>query len=203
VRIDRQTLLRGVAKFIAVVLLAGFVGAGVGIALAKLSGNDGGEAPAPAAAVSATSAQTATTTLPTTTQTQSTGTSAGTETAAPLATVYRAPRVEVLSAQLGAPSAATGRAPVTAQVRVTNRGTRPLPVEAPTLLSVQDEVPLDPSGTAEAGPLLGAVAPGAGATGTLHFTLPAEVARRLTVKPAARLRMAGRIVALNLTTESR
>ncbi|MEA2217971.1 MAG: hypothetical protein QOJ35_597 [Solirubrobacteraceae bacterium] len=197
-RTDPATLLRGLVKLVVVVAAAALVGEGVGIGLAKLSGSDAGAAQALSSTTTATSAA-----APTTQAQAPPTTTAATTTAAPSAANYTAPRVEVLSAQLGPRSASTGRALVSARVRVTNRTRRPLVGQAPTLLSVQDEVPVNDSGSAAPNALLRTLAPGASATGVLRFTLPSPVAQRLTAKPAARLGIAGRIVALKLTKVSR
>gem|GEM_PF-2058687 len=191
---DPKRLLRGVGKLIAVVLAAGLAGAGIGIGLAKLTGGDDTSAPVLPATAS-TAAKTTQTAPRATTSKTPTGT-----TTAPA--VYRVPRVEVLSAQLGPIDAATGRAQATVRVRVTNRGIGPLRISTPQLLSAQDKVPLDAAARGGAGALLRRIAVGRRATGSLRFTLPAAVAQRLTATPQARLRIARRTVALPLETST-
>lgn len=217
VRTDPKTLLRGLAKLVAVVVAAGLAGALIGIGLAKLSGDDGGDAPAlPAAAsttassvsgstttTATTSAKTAKTATATTPATQTTTTQSGAaEPVSPKVAAYKAPRVEVLSAGIGSAATGTGRAPVTIRVRVTNRGGRTLTVPAPALLTGQDEVVIDRGATADAGALLRPLATGSSATGTLRFTPLVEATQRLLAKPRARLRIAKRVVLLKLTTAS-
>ena len=84
---DPTALLRGLAKLVAVVVAAGLAGAGLGIALAKLSGNDGGATAELPVTASATTATGSATPAPETT------TIAGTQTTAPQTATYRAPRV--------------------------------------------------------------------------------------------------------------
>ena len=193
---DPKLLLRGFGKFLAVVVAAGLAGAGIGIGLAELSGNDGPTDPV----------------LPTTTAQPTTAPAAGTQTTAttgtvatstsPTKPVYRVPRVEVLSAELGPVSESTGRALAAIRVRVTNRGNRPLTIKTPALLSGDDELPLGLDAREGAGALLRPIAPAASATGVLRFSLPSAIAQRLTATPAAaRLRVANRTVTVELTTE--
>jgi hypothetical protein len=195
-------LLRGLAKLIAVVVLAGLAGALIGIGLARLSGNDGTDAgPVLPVTTSATIASTTPTAArETTTGTMSTATTAGTTaprtTAAASGGDYRIPRVQVLSAQN---ITATGKPRVIAKIRVTNRGRRPLTLTAPVLISISDEMPLD-AARDQARPLLRPIAPSASATGTLRFSTPPAIAKRLTANPGARLRIAKRTLILKLTT---
>lgn len=179
-RIDRQTLLRGLAKFIAVVVVAGLVGAGLGIALAELSGSEGEETAAPPAPATSTAALTTT--------------SAGVASDAP---AVLAPRIEVLSALLGRTSQSTGRALVAARIRITNGTNRRISLDNPALLTGQDEIA--PNESAAGNAVLRPLAPAASATGTVRFVLPPDVTRRLTANPTAQLRIANRTVVLNLT----
>ena len=128
-------LLRGFVKFVAVVLAAGLAGAGIGIALAELSGND--EAGMPL--------------LPATTERAATSPAGS--------------------------SAATA-----------------------TLVSRGDQVPLTLDARDAAGALLRPIAVGSSAKGALRFTVPGELAARLSETPAARLRIANRTVVVKLTT---
>lgn len=172
--------LRGVAKLAGVVLAAGLVGAGFGIGLAKLGGDDDSGAPD----VAATNA----------TQTTVTAVTATTTTTA--SAPYREPRFEVLSAELGTPAPDTGATRLTARVSVTNRNGYPLKSRPLVLTAGQDEIPLDSAARDGARPLLRAVGPGATATGTLRFTLPAAVAQRVRDGELARLRIANRTITL-------
>ncbi len=195
VRMDPKLLLRGLGKFLAVVVAAGLAGAGIGIGLAELSGNDSPTDPVlPATTAQPTTAPAAGTRTTGTTGTVATSTS-------PTKPVYRVPRVQVLSAQLGPVSESTGRALVAVRVRVTNRGNRPLTIKTPALLSGEDEVPLGSDAREAAGALLRPIDPAATAPGVLRFSLPSTIAQRLTATPAARLRVANRTVTVELTTE--
>ncbi len=191
-RTDPRLLLRGLGKFVAVVLAAGLAGAGIGIGLAKLSGNDASNDAVPPA----TSSTTQTTSTPTAT------TSTGTTATTPAKAVYRVPRLEVLSSELGPVSESTGRAVVTVRVRFTNRGNRAVEIKTPALLSQQDEVPLDSDEREAAGALLRAIDPAQTATGTLRFDVPSAIAQRLTATPTARLRVGNRTVTVRLTAPS-
>jgi hypothetical protein len=200
-----QMLLRGFGKFIAVVVVAGLAGALIGIGLAKLSGNDASSDPAiPASTATSTtpertqttarSGSTATTTTPA--RTTSTTTSKTSTTASD--GVYRVPRVQVVSAELGPASESTGRALVAVRARVTNRGNRPLTIKTPVLVSGDDEVSLARTRRDAAGALLKPIEPGATASGTLRFTVGRAVAQRLADSDA-RLRVANRTVTVKLT----
>ncbi len=180
---------------------AGLVGAGLGSLLAKLSGSDGSATPPVPAAVRATA--TSTSAVAVATLAAQTTAAPGLVTTLPSPGDHPPPRIEVFSAQLGAPSRTTGRALVAARIRLSNRADRPLQVQAPTLLSEQDEIPVNASPSGAADSLVRRVAAGASATGTLRFTVAPAVARRLTSEPSARLRIAQRTVALKLTKKSR
>jgi len=182
VRTHPKTLLLGFAKLVAVVVAAGLAGAGIGIALSKLSGNDSSGEPL----------------LPATTSPAATSAAA---TRGSGESGYRAPRVQVLSAQLGPVSESTGRALVAVRARVTNRGRRALTITKPALISREDEVPLGTNARDAAGPLLQPIAPDGRATGTLRFAVPGRVAQRLSATPAARLRVASRTVIVKLATD--
>ncbi len=192
-------LLRGLGKFVAVVVVAGLAGAVIGIGLAKLSGDDATSDPVLPATTAATAttperARSSTTTTPRTTSTPaSTSTTSTTSDG-----VYRVPRVQVRSAELGPTSEVTARALVAVRASVTNRGNRPLTIKTPVLLSGDDESPLGASARDAAGELLEPIAPGATATGTLRFTVTSAVADRLAADPAARLRVANRTVAVTV-----
>jgi hypothetical protein len=192
VRTDPRLLLRGFAKFVAVVVAAGVAGALIGIGLAKLSGDDASNDPVlPATAPQSSTSGTQTSII-------STGTQPSTTATAPAKPVYRVPRVEVLSAQLGPVTASTGRALVTVRVRFTNRGNRAVTIKAPVLLSAQDEVALGSDARSAAGALLKPIDPAKSATGTLRFDLPPAIAQRLTATPAARVRIGNRTVIVKL-----
>lgn len=206
-------LLRGLGKFVAVVLGAGLAGALIGIGLSKLSGDDATSSsilPTTTSGAAATttkrtqttarSTSTATISTPVRTTTKAAGTTATTATSTtPAKAVYRVPRVQVLSAQLGRADSATGRALVAVRARVTNRGKNSLTIKTPALLSGADETPLADSARNTAGALLKPIAPGASASGVLRFTVTKVVAQRLTATPGARLRLASHTVTVKLT----
>jgi hypothetical protein len=200
---DSRMLLRGLARLVAVVVSAGLAGALIGIGLAKLSGNDGPYTGPVLAATSATTASAAPTTTAapqTTTGTTSTAPTAGTSTTqtttAASAGDYHVPRIQVLSAHI---ITAIGKPRVIAQIRVTNRGTRPLTLPPPVLISISDKVPLD-AARDQARPLLRRIGPGASATGTLRFSTPTAITQRLSANPGARLLIGKRTIVLKLGT---
>jgi hypothetical protein len=200
---DPQMLLRGLGKFVAVVVAAGLVGTVIGIGLAKLSGDDAASdavLPVTTAATATTPerTRTATSTTPRTTSTPATSTSTTSTTSTPSDGVYRVPRVQVVSAELGPTSEVTGRALVAVRASVTNRGNRPLTIKTPALLAGDDEVALGASARNAAGELLKPIAPGATATGALRFTVGSAIAQRLAADPAARLRVGNRTVSVTL-----
>jgi hypothetical protein len=185
VRTDPRTLLRGLAKFVAVVLASALAGAAIGIALAKLSGNDTSSDPLVPSATARSS----------TARTQAAGSSSGSRTATTAG--YRVPLVDVRSAQLATTDA--GGSHVTAKVRVTNRGARPLTIKVPVLVSQADEIPLDEERQL-ARKVLAAIPAGETASGVLRFTMSPAITQRLTERPLARLRIANRTVTLKLAT---
>ena len=198
-----QMLLRGLGKFLAVVLAAGLAGAVIGIGLAKLSGNEPTSDPVLPVATTATATTTTTQTTAPTTSTATTSkptgkTSTTSTTAAPADGVYRVPIIKVVAAKLGPTSEVTGRALVAISVRFTSRGNKPLKIKTPVLVSGDDEVPLGDSSREAAGALLEPIAPGATATGVLRFTVTRPVAQRLNDSPAARLRLGNRTVIVKL-----
>ena len=202
-RIPPQVLLRGFAKFVAVVVGAGLAGALIGIGLAKVSGDDGGGGPV----LPTTTEQASTTSTETTESRASTGTQPATRTTSTSKTstsasrtpaVVRVPRVQVLSAELGEVSGESGGRLVAVRVRVTNRGRRPLTSPTPALLSGDDEVELRDSARKAAQPLLRPIAVGSSATAVVRFAVPAAIGERLAQSPNARLRIAGRAVVLKL-----
>ena len=193
-----DAMIRGLLKFVAVVVAAGVVGAGVGVGLAALTGGEDDPSPAPQASSSAPG--TATSSTPTTSTTPVLGTTPTRETAP--AKPALVPRVQVLSAVLLEASTASGRdrrrARVSIRVRVTNRGAETLDLEDPQLLAGNDRVSADPRAANGAGTLLKPLASDASATGKLRFETTGAVTERLTTEGSARLGIAGRTVAVKL-----
>lgn len=218
-----KTLLRGFAKLLAVVAVAGLAGAGLGIALADLSANNSDSTPVAtsaavgtattSAATTATSAGVAGGTRTATTGrassgTPTTSTTRTTTTRQPNATATRGAststgsvsvEVKILSARLGAPSSQTGRAQVMAMVRLTNHGKVPIKIAMPRLISGSYDGLVDHAARDAAGALLKTLPVGKAATGTLRFTTTPAVTQRLLKTPTAHLRIANRKVALKLT----
>jgi hypothetical protein len=182
-------ILRGFGKFIIVVAIAALVGAGLGVGLASLTGN--GDSSTPAATATVASATT-----------PSTPTVARTTTTAPPTRVASGPvpRIRVISARLTSPSGASSGAQLTVRVRVTNRFNGALNQATPVLISGTDRAALDSGARSAASTLLGTLARGASATGTLRFTLTAAAAQTLRTTGHARLQVAGRAVVLQVPT---
>lgn len=197
-RTPPSVILRGLLKFVAVVLAAGVVGVGLGIALAKLTGND--EAPTPLARQIEGSPRIATDTA-TATATTATSTTGSTQPAR----MSRTTRVQIQSAVLYPASTPDGedpqRARVVIRVRVTSRSVSPIPGKTPMLIVGASGVLAEPD---SADGLLGPIAPGETATGELHFDTRGSVAQRLANQRRARLRIAQRTVSVNdITISSR
>ena len=202
-RIPPQVLLRGFAKFLAVVVGAGVAGALIGIGLAKVSGNDSSSGPVlPTTTERASTASTETTAARTSTGTEpearTTSTSKTSTTGRRAPAVVRVPRVQVLSAELGEVSGESDGRLVAVRVRVTNRGRRPLRTSTPALLSGDDVVEMRDSARKAAQPLLRPIPVGSSATAVVRFAVPAAIGQRLVETPGARLRIAGRSVVLKL-----
>jgi len=202
-------LLRGLLKFIAVVVAAGVVGAGLGIGLAELSGGGDTTAVAPTTASSPPGTESSTVPATSTSPAPATATAATStgSTAPPAAQgTARTNRAQVLSAVLYPAKSASGRARrrarVVVRVRVTNRGLATLAPKPAILLAGTDEVPANTRAGAVAGDLLKPLARGASATGELRFETAGAFTQRLTSQPQARLRIAGRTVALSITLSS-
>jgi hypothetical protein len=222
----RRRPIAGLGKLIVVAVVAAAIGAGIGVGLADLTSDDTTTvaaaptapvtppapvtpvAPAvPPAAVPTTppAAPTTSTTTTATTATTTTATTATTATPAqttkvPPAASRLVPRVEIASATIGRQSTQSGEAIVTASVAVVNRFGHALALTSPVLVSGSDETKLAAADRSLAQPLLGTLAPGQSAAGTLRFTVARDVATRLLAAPRAQLRIAGRTVALKLAT---
>jgi hypothetical protein len=85
-------------------------------------------------------------------------------------------------------------------VRVTNRFNGALKQKPPVLVSGTDATALDAGARSGAGRLLGTLAPGASATGTLRFTLTTAAAQKLRTTGRAHLQIAGRALLLKVPT---
>lgn len=174
-----RLLLRGLAKLLAVVLVAGAVGVLLGIGLSKLTGDD--KAPAPAAPPSTGTTTSADPTRPRTTSVP----------AAPLAKV----RVRILGAVLHAASSPSGtrrqRARLAVRVRAENTGTTTVTLARPTLTAAGISIKTDPQAdalTTNFGPL----AAGETQTVTLRFETAGAQTAALASERRGQLRIAGR-----------
>jgi hypothetical protein len=200
--------LRGVLKFLGVVLAAGVVGVGVGVALAELSGgDDDGTSLAPQATRSTPLAATARAPAGPATPATAPSTPPATPVTSTLpatgAAHGRTNRVRILSAVLYPAATAGGqarrRARIVVRVRVTNRGAAALAPQDALLLAGDRRVAADPRASTVARSLRRPLAAGARATGELRFETAGAVTRLLTTKRRALLRMAGRTVAMAIT----
>jgi hypothetical protein len=174
-------LLRGLAKLLVVVLVAGAAGALLGIGLSELTGDDKPAAPvAPVAPNTGTATSAAA--APAQTQTAS---------AAALAKV----RVRVFGAVLhvaGTPSGTQRqRARLAVRVRVHNTGTTTVTLARPTLTAAGVSVKTDPRADTPA-TSFGPLAAGATQTVTLRFETAGALTAALTSEHRGQLRIGGR-----------
>ena len=185
-------LLRGFAKLVAAVVVAGIGGLAIGTALAALSGDDDTSTSAPDDRPGA-SAQ-----VPTAT-TRSDNNAASGRPKEPAKDV----RVRVVSAtlrQAQAPAARSRqRARVSVQVRVTNRDSLRVSIPRPVLVSEDARVMTDPNADSPATNLR-ALDPGATRKVTLRFEIAGAVTKRVLQKRRVRLIVAGRRVSAPLTS---
>lgn len=179
-------------KFLAVVVVAGVVGAALGAALAKLTSQDDHPPIAPDT-MSATTTATSTAADTTATSTQSRTDSPTT-------------RVQILSAVLYPARTARGRARQRARVvvgvRLTSPSTDTLPAQAPVLIVGASRVRADPRAADAAGTLLRPLAPRETATGELRFETTGSVTQRLAMHRRARLSIAQRTVNVKIRISS-
>lgn len=180
---------RRLLAFAAVAAAASTVGAGFGFGLGALTPNSDGASPAPEK-VASSPPPAVEDTARTTTEKPS-----------------QVPRVQVLSATLRPAITTSGRARrrarVSIRLRVSNRGAATLAPEDPLLLVGDDRLSPDPSATGAAGTLLAPLEAGASAMGNLRFEIAGATTTRLTVRPRARLRIAGRTVRVDITISPR
>ena len=185
VRFRAQLLLRSLAKLAGVAAAAVVCGAALGLGLAEVLGPH--EDRVGLGAQTTARPQQATTTGDRTTPSPSS----------------TAPRVRVISAVLFSAttsrSRARRRARLTVRARVTNPDGGRLTRPAPTLLSGEARVRADPRAAKVAGGLLEPLAPGATAAGELRFETAGAVTQRLSDARRARLRIAGRTVAVRVS----
>lgn len=173
-------LLRGAAKLVAVVVIAGAAGVLLGLAMAELTGDDA--APTPSAAVPTSSTPRATT-----------ATSAAT---APATT--EKVRVAVASATARPPAdGAEQGSRLSVRASVENASGRAIRPKQPQLLVDDLRVAAAPEFSGTGGELLApSLADGATAAGTLRFEVPSKTPSELTTS-RVRLQIAGKIVVLS------
>jgi hypothetical protein len=171
-----RMVLAGLVKFVAVVVAAGIVGAGLGIGLAEVTGSD-----APGTAVATPTTATAPT---------------------PVSPGNLTPRVQIRSAVLYPARTARGRARrlarVVVPVRVVSRAATTIAAAVPSLLVGARTVRSDPRAADAAGNLLEPLKPAASATGELRFEIAGAVTQALSRRPRARMRIAGRVVGVHI-----
>lgn len=185
---DFPSLLRGLGKFLAVVIASAIVGALLGIGLSKLSGDKASSTPIAATPAGRPAPRGATGASGTT----------GPDDAEP-----QAPRIRVVSSTFVAATTASGRkrrrARVAVRLRVTARGGKAT-LGTARLISGDDELTADPKASDAAGDLLNPNAGGKSATGELRFETAGTLTARLADQKRARLRIGDRSLPLRLTT---
>jgi len=194
--------LRGLAKFIALVLVAGGVGVALGMGLSSLS-EDNPAAPVADAQTTESSGSSLTPTAAKLPPATATTTAPATVTTAPptppdpLAQI----RVRVLDARLFTDETPSGRqeqrARVTVRIRAGNGGSERVPLPSPILRVGSVRVPTDASGE-QFEPL----AAGASHTVTLRFALSGEATPKVVRDRRARILIAGRSVAMRVKVQA-
>lgn len=173
-------ILRGVMKLVAVVALAGAVGAGLGIGLAELTGGDDPPSVAPAASTPTTpTATTPTATTP----------------ASPAAGTEKLP-VEIIDVIARPAKRGAEGARLTVRVRAENNTGKILRRARPTLIVDGDSIAAAADTDGVAGKLLApSLGSGESAKGTLRFGIPATTDDELATAKV-RLRIFGKRVAI-------
>jgi len=172
-KVRLRLLLRGLAKLIAVIALAGAAGVGLGIGLSELTGDSQRD-------------------------TSTGATHTATNKRQPSTSVVRVQVVSVVLHRESAPSARRRRRAVLAvHVRVVNRGKRTIANLAPVLVAgVRGRA--EPSAKDSTGSLLRALRPGSTADGTLRFKTAGALTDRLTSTRRAQLRTTGKTITLTV-----
>ncbi|HEX4364850.1 MAG TPA: hypothetical protein VHZ75_09905 [Solirubrobacteraceae bacterium] len=174
-------VVRGIFKLVAVIVIAGGIGGGVGVGLSKLSGDSGGgAAPAPAAKQSATT---------------SGGSSSKSPPPPPASEQAGGVSVHVVDAVFHPAESPSGlrrhRARLTVRVQVTNRGTSVVTPERPSMFVGSAETKTDPNADGP-GTSLGTLQPGKAVAVTLRFEIAGAVTTQLRSQLRARVVVAGR-----------
>ena len=196
-----RLLLRGLAKLIAVIVVAGLVGVGLGIGLSELTGDDEPAGPAAEATTAVTKATTSTPAAPV----ETTATAPPTITTTPRPAAAGAGddiEVTVGAAVLRLASTPSGkarnRARLGVSVTVRNRTSRRLVLPRPSLLAARQRVPTNPAAD-ERGSRLGPIAAGQTQRATLQFETAGAVTEQLTTQRKARVLIGGRSWAITVT----
>ena len=188
-----RLLLRGLAKLLAVVLVAGAVGTALGLALSKLTGDD--EPPAAITPDPTSPVPRPTTAAAPSDSTTSTPRPSGQHPLEPI-------RVTVVSAVLHPSASPSGqrrrRARLGVRVKVENPGTQRVVLPRPSLLTARQRTPTDPAAD---GPKtrLGAINPGQTVDVTLRFETAGAVTRELTTQKRARILVGRRSSPVTIT----
>jgi len=190
-RRDRsKTLLIGVTRGLALLVVAGGVGAALGIVLSNLSSDD---QPAPSFGSAGTTASGA-----------DTGATRTQTTTAPSRPGSEQVGVRVLGAVLrsaGEPSGVTPQdGELVMRVRIENRGSRSVTIEPPVLRIGSVRTPLDPE-TLTLATIFGRLSAGATKAVTLRFQLTGEATPKATRDRRARIEVAGQSVALRIKVD--
>jgi hypothetical protein len=192
-----KLFLRGLIKFLALVVVAGGIGVALGMGLSKLA-EDAEPAGTTETVTGAAAAPPAPAGPPPAPATTATTTSTTTSTTATTATTPSEPpptppppiRVSVLDARLFTDATPSGRreqrARVTVRVRTENRGSERVTLAGPRLRVGSVRVAVDAGGAQ-----LGALAAGASQTVTLRFALSGEATPKLVRDRRARILIAG------------
>lgn len=185
---DARSLLRGLAKFVAVVAASVLAGVALGLGLSEVSGDDG----TPIASLNPPGTATGTTAAADASGESRAKATAGTSGPAGASDAKGAakPRYRVLSATIEPATSASGmqrrRARVTVRLRAT-AGSEPLTLDTPTLVAGNERQPVDPNAADAAGALLKEIPAGDSATGELRFETAGALTQRMTTFKAPRL----------------
>ena len=199
-RASPATLIRGLLKVIAVVVLAAVVGVGLGYGLSEVRGTaDSGQAvaftgPASGTTGAASSADTGTSSAGGSTGTSTSSTiSSGSGGAGSGGSSADEVAVTVLSATLKSATTASGRArqraSIGVRVRVTNRTGERVTLGSARIAADGANQVADPAQAADAGALLRPIADGASATGTYLFETAGDLTGTLQDSGSATLRI--------------
>ncbi len=203
-----QRFLRGLAKFIALVLVAGGIGVALGMGLSELAEDDepaatspqttSDTAATPTPTPTPTTAPAAPATAPTSTSTSTVASVASTgTTASPPPSPAPRVRISILDARLFTDATPSGRreqrARVTVRTRADNTGAQRARLDPPTLRVGSVRIRADPAGAR-----FDALGAGASQTVTLHFSLAGAATPKVVRDRRARLLIAGQSLALRV-----